>query len=912
MISMRRKLKNRLTKGLKTCGFLIVSMFLTFSLRAETGSISGKIFDAESGEQLIGAAVVIEGTILGAATDLDGEYHIQKVSPGTYTLTISYISYQTVTKENVVVEAGKTTSLNVHLKPAEFLLTEMEVVARANRESENMMLLEQRKALLVTQAVSAHEMSRKGIGDAEVAVTKVSGISKQDGVKNVFVRGLGDRYNSTTLNGFPIPSEDPEYKNIALNFFGTDVIQNIGVSKVFNSSLAGDVGGAVIDISSKELVGDEDFSVEFSGGVNTSAIQNPYFVQDGTDYFGLANRTRPSIDHFNFSNSLDPSQITPVNHSVSISGGKRFEIGDALNPLSFYVVGSHSKSYSAVMDEIVRNTVVDGTVWQDQLGRKYSNSTDQLILGNAQYEFNRHRLAYNLLILHINNQYVGEYTGTNGEKHQDDPDRYLGFLRRQQTNDNTLIVNQLSTEWQLNDRTKFNAGISYNNVTGSEPDRRENYLTKGLGEFYFFTGSDRQKRFYSLLQENDFNLKLNLSYELNDKFNSKKSNFNIGYNGRYVLDNFDALEYVFTAVSGQYQADDLHLDAAYNKQNYTEGRFSMRKGYNNKYQVTKWINSPFAEINYQLASKLTANAGVKVDLVDLNLDYDIEILPAGKVGINNKLYVLPSVNLKYDVNDKNSIRMGLSKTYTLPQSKEISPYQYVNISFTSQGDRNIKPSENYNLDLKWDYYIGTSEIITLNGFYKHILNPIGRIDGASSGGFLTYKNIAEFATVAGAELEIRKDIFNFSSLVKDKRNKLSAGLNASYIYSNLLLQAINTPPRNVQLEGASPFIINFDLAYNYSYDYVNITNSLVFNYFSSRVHTIGAQGYKNIIESGAPTLDFVSLSRISRHLTIKLKASNLLNSTFLLTRENSDGTHNEILSQFQKGINVSLGLAYDL
>ena len=116
MVSMRRKLKNRLTKGLKTCGFLIVSMFLTFSLRAETGSISGKIFDAESGEQLIGAAVVIEGTILGAATDLDGEYHIQKVSPGTYTLTISYISYQTVTKENVVVEAGKTTSLNVHQK----------------------------------------------------------------------------------------------------------------------------------------------------------------------------------------------------------------------------------------------------------------------------------------------------------------------------------------------------------------------------------------------------------------------------------------------------------------------------------------------------------------------------------------------------------------------------------------------------------------------------------------------------------------------------------------------------------------------------------------------------------------------------------------------------------------------------
>ena len=534
----------------KSLFFLLLMSFSPF-IFAQNGSISGKIIDAQNQEPLIGASVVLNGTTIGNSTNLDGNYNLQNIRPGTYALTVSYISYQTTMEENIVVEADKTTSLTIPLKPADFTLTEMEVVARANRESETILLMEQRKALIATQAVSAREMSRKGVSNAESAVTKVSGISKQNGVKNVFVRGLGDRYNNTTLNGFPIPSEDPEYKNIALDFFGTDVIQSIGVSKVFNSSLAGDVGGAVIDITSKELVGDEAFSVEFSGGVNTSAIQNPYFVQDGTDYFGLANRTRPSTDNFNFNNSLDPSQIMPVNHSVSISGGKSFKIGDASNPLSFYVVGSHNKSYSAVMDEIVRNTVVDGTVWQDQLGRKYSNTTNQLILGNAQYEFNQHRLVYNILVLHTNNQYVGEYTGINGEKHQDDPDRYLGFLRRQQTNDNALIVNQLSTEWQLNNKAKLNAGISHNNVTGSEPDRRENYLTKGSGEFYFFTGSDRQKRFYSLLQENDFNLKLNLTYDLNDKFDSKKSNFNVGYNGRYVLDNFDALEYVFTAVGGQ-------------------------------------------------------------------------------------------------------------------------------------------------------------------------------------------------------------------------------------------------------------------------------------------------------------------------------------------------------------------------
>lgn len=879
----------------------------------QNGSIQGKAFDAANKEPLIGAAVVINGSTTGCITDFDGNFTLENLKPGVYSLTISYISYETQTKTNVKVQAGAKTELDVAMDIADYALDEVTVVARANRESENILLLEQKQALLPTQAVGASEMSRKGISDAEGAVAIVSGVSKQEGVKNVFVRGLGDRYNATYLNGFPIPSEDPEYKNIALSFFTSDIIQNIGVNKVFNSSLAGDVGGAVIDVVSKELIGDNSFSVEISGGLNSSAIQNPYLIQSGTDYFGFADRTRPSGSQFAFKNKLDPQLTDPVNHSVTFSGGKKFYIGDKANPLSFYAVASHNKDYSAVMDEIVRNTLVDGTIWQDQIGRKYSNATSQLGLANVQYEFKKNRLLYNFMMLHTNNQYVGEYEGKNSEKHQDDlvEDRYWGFLRRQQTNDNLLLVNQLMSEWKFSQKLAMNAGISYNMVTGSEPDRRENYLTKGAGEYFTFTGSDRQKRFYSTLQENDLNLKLDFLYKLNDKFEGKNSNLRVGYNGRFVSDNFDAIEYVFTAISGHYQADNLRLDDAYNQQNFSAEDFLMRQGFNNKYQVTKLIHSPFAEINYQLASALTANAGVKADYVDMKLDYEIEILPKGSVPLR-KFYLLPAVNLKYDIDSRHSLRLGLSKTYTLPQSKEISPFQYVNISFTSQGDRNIQPSENYNADLKWDFYLSPSEYISVTGFYKHILRPIGRIDGASSGGFLTYKNIAEFATVAGAELEIRKDIFQFSNASQGGKNHLSMGLNASYIYSDLLLDAVNTPARHVQLEGASPLIVNFDLSHRYAKKQLNLTNSLVFNYFSDRIHTIGAQGYKNIMENGVPTLDFVSSSKINEYFTLKLKAANLLNSTYQLTRENSDGSRNEILTQYKKGINISLGLVYEL
>jgi outer membrane cobalamin receptor len=114
------------------------------------------------------------------------------------------------------------------------------------------------------------------------------------------------------------------------------------------------------------------------------------------------------------------------------------------------------------------------------------------------------------------------------------------------------------------------------------------------------------------------------------------------------------------------------------------------------------------------------------------------------------------------------------------------------------------------------------------------------------------------------------------------------------------------------LEGASPLIVNFDLSHRYAKKQLNLTNSLVFNYFSDRIHTIGAQGYKNIMENGVPTLDFVSSSKINEYFTLKLKAANLLNSTYQLTRENSDGSRNEILTQYKKGINISLGLVYEL
>jgi len=890
--------------------FILTCLISTINAFAQSGKIIGKIIDEKTNETLVGATVIIQGTANGATANLDGDFMITNVPVGKHTLTAFYPGYQTLTKTDVVVaNDNETVSVALLMTSDDLMLGTVEVIARANRESENILMLEQRQTLTAVQTVGARELSRKGIGDAQAAVAQVSGVSRQEGVKNVFVRGLGDRYNLTLLNAFPIPSEDPEYKNISLEFFGTDLIRNIGVSKVFNARAYSDVGGAVIDITSKELVNDYALAFDVSGGMNTSVMGNDFLRQYGSGYFGFANTQRPSDNMFDFSNSLDPSVVSlPMNHSFGLSGGKLFRLGENHNPLSFFVVASHSADYSYT-EEIIRNANTAGTIWQDQTGNKYSQNTNQLVLANALYNINRkHSLQYNFMFVHAINQYVGEYSGCNGERHQDSPD-YIGSLRRQQTNDNYLLVNQIMSNWKLLERLKLDVGASYNMVTGHEPDRRQNYFSRQASGDYTLTGSNRQQRFFSTLTDNDLNIKTGLTFKLNDNYEGKNSELKIGYSGRFSNNDFEAIEYNFTAASGRFNPDDLKLDDLYNQQNLTDGKFRMNTGDPNTYQVRKYIHSGFAEASYQLTSNLTGNIGLRIDKVDMTVDYRVQHVASGKEKIDRN-YFLPSLNLKYDVNNKNAIRLGASKTYTLPQSKEIAPYQYVNISFVSQGNPNIRPSDNYNVDLKWDFYISSNELFSLAGFYKYIENPIGRVDEGNSAGLLTYNNISKFATVGGVEVEIRKNIFNRFNTSLGQTNRLSIGLNASYIYTNLKLDILNTEPRNSGLEGASPFLANIDLSYNYMKRDKNFVAALVFNYFSSRIHTVGARGFHDIMEEGVPTLDFVTSYKFNKKLSLKAKASNLLNPSYRLTRESSAG-EKITLNEFKKGQSISLGISYE-
>lgn len=508
--------------------------------------IKGAVKDKLSKEPLIGATIRLLGTQAGAVTDMEGNFELNSMGilEGMYDIEIKYVGYKTEVRHKVRVENGKQVILNLELETDAQELADVVVVAKKNRENENMLLLEQQKAVIAVQSVGVRELSRKGVSDAEGAVTKVAGVSKQDGVKNVFVRGLGDRYNATTFNGFALPSEDPEYKNISLDFFGTDIIQSVGVNKAFNAGGSSDVGGATIDIVSKELIGSGHLGFGISGGLNTQTVAADFLKQDGVNFMGFANRTEPADENsWNFRNKLDPSaQHLQINRSYSISGGKRFYVGKDKNPLSFFLTAGHTTDYQYT-DEIIRNTTTGGTVYKDMNGKKYAENISQLALANVDFDMqNRHHISYNLMMIHANTQSVGDYNGKNSI-FSDDYEN-LGFTRRQQTNDNMLIVNQLMTNWGLTKSLSLDAGASYNMVKGYEPDRRINNLTKAEDGYTLLRGNSQQ-RYFSTLDEDDLNVKAGLVYRLKDNI-EEISNVRFGYTGRFVDDNFKATEYNLT------------------------------------------------------------------------------------------------------------------------------------------------------------------------------------------------------------------------------------------------------------------------------------------------------------------------------------------------------------------------------
>ena len=261
---------------------------------SQNGTIRGTVIEDATGETLIGVTVLLEGTTTGTSTDLDGQFSIS-APVGTYNVQVSYISFQTITIEGVQVTADEVTLLNnIRLKSSSQQLKMMVVTAEATRKSETALLTIKRKSAAMMDGISDEKMQLIGDGTAAEAAKRVTGVSIEGG-KYVYVRGLGDRYSKTTLNGMDIPGLDPDKNSLQMDIFPTNLINNMMISKNFTADMPADFTGGLLNIETKDFPSKKMISVSAGASFNPDMhfnADNLSYDGGNTDFLGFDDGTR--------------------------------------------------------------------------------------------------------------------------------------------------------------------------------------------------------------------------------------------------------------------------------------------------------------------------------------------------------------------------------------------------------------------------------------------------------------------------------------------------------------------------------------------------------------------------------------------------------------------------------------------
>lgn len=909
--------------------FLLIFLYLLIisEANAQTGIIKGIVVEKKTNETIPGANIWIEGSTVGTSSDLEGKFVISAVNPGTYNIKVSFISYETITKENITVLPNQTIELKIELEQVGQMLKGIDIVARVQRDRENILLMEQKRASAIVQRIGSQEISRKGVSDVAGALTKVTGISKIEGSNDIFVRGLGDRYNSSSINGLPIPSNNPEYKNISLDIISTDIVEFINIDKVYNNKIFGDFAGGNVNIVTKDFDDDNFFKFEIGSKINFNTInENNFQVKGGHSAFGFST-TKPveSISEFDFENSLNPISVMPLGKSFSLTSGYTHKFGkEKQQRISLYGGLSFDNEFSA-KEGIAMGTINNAGVARKDFRMKTMSSTaNTTAMFNLGYSQNKNnRVNYNFFLINNASNSSETYRGTI----IDIADNNNGLMIRRIFDRNTIIINQLLGKHTFSKTSEFEWGVSYNTVTNDAPDRLQNTFRK-VGSHYLL-GQNQitdNHRYFHRLKENEVAANLNYSHRflaLNE--NEYKIELNIGSSTRYKTVDFNSTQYNFRILGDHRNdiVDPYNLDNFFNQQNLENGFFRIETFRGNfqvpnaldpqVYSGTQFIQGTYLTTILKPTEQFTAILGIRNESISQEIFWNTQLDPSDRNDLLEIFDFLPSITTKYELNKKQNLRFAASKTYTLPQFKERALFIYEEVTEVKLGNPDLYQSDNYNVDLKWEFFPKTSEVISVAAFGKYILNPINEFAITSATNDISYINTGDWGYVTGLEFEIRKEIFSKNN------SKLFAGFNSSYMHTEQELNSekiqeetiymVNFTHERARFTGASDLLINADISYslNWNNDKNNILATISYNYFSDRIYAIGTNGRGNIIEKPFNTLDFIIKTQFE-NLEIGLNIKNILNPA--IERFQANENANALVTSYKKGIISGIKMSY--
>lgn len=1001
---------------------LFVLMLLSFSAMAQTGTISGKITDAETGEELIGATVVLQGTTTGAAADLDGNYTIPSIQPGTYNVICQFISYDSDTIKNVVIRADQTVTLNFTLGTVAVIMDEVVIAARANKAGTFYMMSAKQESAVLLDGISAKEISRGGDRDVASALKRVTGVTVEDG-KYVYVRGLSDRYSKTTLNGAVMPSLDPRRNAVQMDMFPVSMVDNISIYKTFSPDLPGDFTGGLVDIATKDYP--DELTLEFSVrlGYNTNATLNTnYFTGNSTSddwrAMGTSERDVPQIVRENDVNAIDFSSFALAQEDAGLSD-------DEWNGLSYserqellaqsrqdrnQLLTDQTKSFNKYWNPVKKTPGLNqsynlafgnrvrlfGNDLGFNVGLNYGSSnnfyeegktgrysltgnvddvtelTPQRVLSDSRGDEARKwgALANLSYFLNKNNligfNYMHNQNGLNSGRYQeglnpsDANDLYIRvnsgrYIERsmdayQVKGEHTLPgLNKTIINWQLsrvdsrmktpdlrvftNDYTVQDAILYFDaagnditdEVAGWDPedisDEYPGFTTETItdGDSIFNVSINlypAPTRYYRDMFEYNSNAQIHIKIPFNSDIKGKESSVKIG--GSYVDKSREMDELRFSFLNQGASLFDGN-DAAY----FADSNMNVFPQYNflylrddtekrNSYRATETDYAAYAMVDWKVTRNLRMIAGARLETTTINTN---SLDTAQAEGYLDRTDLLPALNAVYALTKKMNLRFSYARTLARPTFRELAPF--ANFDFEDQfvyvGNTELERTLADNIDLRWEMFLNAGEIISVSGFYKKFQNPIEKVVNPEAQNVeITWENVND-GEVIGVEFEFRKNLKFIGKAFRD----FNLGINAAWIQSKTSidpdeLEQIRAQDPNHsdtrEMFGQSPYVVNGYL--NYANFEKGWEANLTYNVIGPRMSLVIKGGTPNVFEEPFPLLNFNIGKTMGKHFTLKLSASNILNS---LKRETY--TYRDVKYDFQAhtiGTTFRISLKYVL
>lgn len=904
--------------------------------------------DGEYDEPMAFANVIVKGSTIGTTTDFDGKYSLD-LEPGEYTLTFSFVGYQTIEVSEVLIKSDEVEQVDVTLSTN--TLDEIIITTTVRKNTESAVLDIQKKSAVMLDGLSSQGIKKAGASNIASAVKSVPGVSVQGG-KYVYVRGLGDRYTKSILNGVDIPGLDPDRNTIQMDIFPTNILENIIVIKSAAAEYPADFTGGVVDIVTRDFPTKKETSFSIGSAYNSEMhFKNDFLIgpSEGTDFLGFDNnsRSRP-INRYQYipgtfenyplltqlTSSFNPilqaeRKTSKNNFNFGFTTGNQFLVGDN-DKLGYQFSLSYRNETSFYKNRVDNRLTKDPNnssnynLLTSRLSTGDEGENNIILSGLAGLVYKRENSKYKLNLLHIQN---GESVG--GYFNQEASQAGAGGGIEQYTKDVIQYTQRSVTNLLLNGQHNIENGwnvdwkISPTLATVLDKDHRTTafQITQEGDAIIAPSSSGYPQRVWRDLFE--FNLANQVNFLKKYTLKDKPAKLKFGGGMTYKFRDFELDYYIFTStnpVVPNGQANNLLLTEniwTAETQAGTHLVFGNLYQSANSYEGEQRIYSGYFSNEFELIENLKSVVGIRTELFQSY--YTGQNQSGSQVFYNEKIIdnfdIYPSANLILSLNENSNLRSSFSKTTARPSFKEASRAQiYDAISDRLFiGNLDLKPSYIDNLDMRYEIFGDKGDIIAFSGFYKTFKDPIELTFFASAPNQLTARNLGA-AKVYGAEFEIRKPLNIISDDVRKWRFSLNASLIKSSLemfedeYNNRLNAARDgeSISRTRDLQGQSPFLINSNI--EFLNEETGFQYGLFYNVQGRTLEVVGTGIVPDVY-----TVPFHSLNfNLKKFLdndgksSISIKAKNILNSKKESVYE-SFNISDEIWTSRMQGTEISIG-----